>query len=56
MEELKEYVNELLTEQDSLGGYDISSDSKKEILYIINKFEKKLLNLINTNNIKEEED
>ena len=60
MKELREYLDDLMTEQDVLGDYDISSYSKKEMLHIIDKFEKRLLNIIsdiiNTNNIEEEEE
>lgn len=58
MKELKDYVNDLLTEQDVFGDYDISSDSQKEILHIINKFEQKLLyiikDIVNTDYIEED--
>lgn len=60
MKELREYLDDLLTEQDVWGDYDISSESKEEILHKIDKFEKRLLNIIsdivNTNNIEEEEE
>ena len=60
MKELREYLDDLMTEQDVLGDYDISSYSKKEMLHIIDKFEKRLLNIIsdiiNTNNIEEEDE
>lgn len=54
MIELRDFVNELFTEKDSFGDYDILEENKKEILNIIDKFEKELSKLVNTNFIKED--
>lgn len=54
MIELRDFVNELFTEKDGFGDYDILEENKKEILNIIDKFEKELSKLVNTNFIKED--